>query len=91
MPDADNPMLFGTQKDYAWNAWQTAYGAGNGTGADRAEFDAWWERIAAQPSGSIRALMAAAWQEGDRSARMKAPTFDAWWQQIIDTQPKVTP
>lgn len=77
MSDPNNPMLFGTEKDYAWNAWQTAYGDGNGTGADQAEFEAWWQRATAQAWDSTKTLMMAAWQQGDQAARAKAPRFDA--------------
>ena len=89
--DPDNPVLFGTERDYAWNAWQTAYGAGSGTGADENEFSAWWERRAAKGWPSKRSLMAEAWTMGCRAALNKAPTFEEWWQQILDSQPAVTP
>lgn len=82
-----DPILFGTQRDYAWTAWQTAYGAGDGQGAHEDEFTAWWDVAVAAHWGSLEALMSAAWLAGSQAAAAKAPTFKAWWQSILDTQP----
>ena len=85
--DPNNPQLFGTQRDYAWNAWQTAFGVGNGTGADEAEFQKWWEVAVTSRWDSTKTLMLSAWSMGAAAAAAKAPTFAAWWQQIVDAQP----
>lgn len=85
-----DPILFGTQRDYAWTAWQTAYGAGDGQGANEAEFTAWWEGVHNYTWQSVELMLHAAWTAGAQAAAAKAPTFKAWWQSILDTQP-VTP
>lgn len=75
-------ILFGTQLDYAWDAWQRAFGPQ----PVRARFDAWWTNVAlTKPWSTLYALMYAAWLAGanDRNGT----GFDSWWQEILDKQP----
>lgn len=84
MSDPDNPILSGTQMDYAWDAWQKAQFPGT---ANRSEFDAWWSTALTKQWPSVKALMQAAWD----GSRALCPTFDMWWKQILDDQPVTTP
>lgn len=86
---SDLQLYGGTPRDFAWQAWQTAYGMGDGQGADEKEFQAWWD----SPRGDypLRTVMLTAWNAGAVAAMDKAPTFEAWWKMILDTQPVVKP
>lgn len=91
MTDKDNPILFGTEKDYAWNAWQKAFDAGKLL-PSRERFDAWWRDVALVVSWPhIKNLLDAAWKAGvmDRSAQGYSG-FNSWWQEILDKQPVIT-
>lgn len=93
MADDNNPVLFGTQKDYAWDAWQKAFDAGPGTSLpDPEKFNAWWNNVGTKVMfATTRDMMFSAWAAGitDRIQACNAG-FPAWWQQILDSQPKTT-
>lgn len=85
----DNPTLYGTQRDYALDAWRTACGSEDG-------FAHWWDSIAVVgPWHSTRELMAAAWSAAPCNPAIDDPAplarFEAWWRQILDGQPKEKP
>jgi hypothetical protein len=88
-PDPENPVLFGTQRDYAWNAWQSAFDAGKLL-PDSAKFHAWWNDFGVTVQWkSVHEMMQAAWGKGvqDRNEQCTAG-FDAWWQHVLaDAQP----
>jgi hypothetical protein len=88
----DNPQLPGTQKDVAWNAYQTAFGAltfpdGGTLQVDRSKFELWWQSVATQRWVDVRSLMIVAWTAGTNArAEAVADAFDTWWQQIVNAQ-----
>ena len=89
-PDA-NPMLFGTEKDYAWDAWQKAFDAGTRL-PDHEKFLKWFDEVYLKLGAfSMRDRFHAAWGVGvqDRNEQCTSG-FNAWWQEILDTQPKVS-
>lgn len=87
MSDSDNPILFGTEKDVAWAAWQSAFDAGPGTLLpDRAKFEKYFDeayRVLAE--FSLRDRMNSAWNSGvlDRNEQGTSG-FNSWWQKIVD-------
>jgi hypothetical protein len=79
----DKPQLFGTQKDYAWNAWQAAFDAGTLL-PDRDKFETWWTEFGLTIVWkSTREMMQAAWGKGvaDRHEQGLAG-FNAWWAEV---------
>lgn len=92
---SSDPILSGTEKEYAWDAWQKAFGISFGGGSilpDHEKFVAWWEVTGSRVAWlSKRELMQSAWQAGvyDRLEQSTAG-FNAWWQEILDTQPVAT-
>lgn len=88
MSDPNNPTLFGTEKDYAWNAYQSAFDAGTLL-PDRKRFEQYFDEVYAKLGAfSLRDRMQSAWNVGVQH-RNEACTagFIAWWQNILDTQP----
>lgn len=82
---ASDPVLFGTQKDIAWSAWQAAFDAG-ALLPDHEKFEAWWEMFGLRVQWKdSREMMHAAWGKGvqDRNEQGTAG-FDAWWQMIVN-------
>lgn len=76
-----DPMLFGTQMDYAWDAWKKA-SSGSSRPASNEEFKAWWDGHACTTHWtSLYEMMHAAWNAGAQEG------FTAWWQGILDSQP----
>lgn len=75
-----DPILWGTQMEFAWDAWQKAFDAGI-LKPDRARFDTWWESVALHESWrELRELFQAAWiaAANDRNIQCTAG-FDAWF------------
>lgn len=87
--DPENPVLSGTQKDVAWDAWQSAFDAGK-LMPDHTKFLAWWDEFGVTVQWkSVYEMMQAAWGKGvqDRNEQCTAG-FALWWQQILaDAQP----
>jgi hypothetical protein len=86
------PILFGTEKDYAWDAWRKANDE-DGLSPDRAKFNAWWDSVALARTwtGGMRELFEAAWNASvDEHAKFLRSGYAAWWQEILDKQPVVT-
>lgn len=77
MTDPLNPHLFGTQKEYAWDAWKTKVAP---LTPSKELFDQWWEGAANQRWNSVRDLMIAAWN----NAVAEQTTFDGWWNAIVE-------
>jgi hypothetical protein len=88
MSEPKTPQLFGTEKDYAWDAWQKAFDAGTLL-PDRAKFEKYFDevylKLGAYP---LRERLNSAWNSGvlDRNEQGTAG-FNAWWQEILDSQP----
>lgn len=88
--DSDNIIIFGTQKEYAWDDWQKAFDAGAHL-PDHQAFLTWWDNTALTTRwNDLRGMMEAAWIMGvqDRTTQT-GHGFNSWWQEIIDTQPVV--
>lgn len=85
------PTLFGTEKDYAWNAWQKAFDAG-ALLPDHEKFVAWFDEVYLKlGSFGLHDRLHAAWGAGvqDRNEQCTAG-FNSWWQEILDSQPKTS-
>jgi hypothetical protein len=82
------PILFGTQKDYAWDAFQTAFDAGKLL-PDRTYFETWWTEVGLTVQWKdLRQMFEAAWGSGVQCRNIACTAgFNAWWQQILDAQP----
>lgn len=83
-PNLD-PVLFGTQKQVAWAAWQAAFDAGRYL-PDLEKFQTWWREFGLTVRwGHIREMMQAAWGKGvqDRNEQCTAG-FNSWWQALVD-------
>ena len=88
---AVDPILFGTEKQYAWDAYQKAFDAG-ALLPDHGKFSTWFDEVYLKlGEWPMRERMHAAWGAGvqDRNIACTAG-FNAWWQEILDTQPKIT-
>jgi len=75
-----DPVIWGTQKEFAWDAWQKAFDAG-ALKPDRQRFEKWWEEVALHTSWTeLREMMQWAWLTGvyDRNVQCTAG-FDAWF------------
>lgn len=81
------PIFFGTEMDYAWDAFQKAYDGGKRQ-PERADFDDWWERVALQTKWEDKQhLMDGAWQEGVYCRnRDNTAAFNVYW----DNRPCLT-
>jgi hypothetical protein len=88
---AGDPILFGTEKDYAWDAYQKGYGDGKLT-PNCEKFDRYFDEVYLKLAAySLHDRMNSAWNVGVMHRNEEATAgFDAWWQEILDTQPKVT-
>lgn len=86
-----DPILFGTERDYAWDAYQKAFDAGKLL-PDRTKCDAWWEIALKVAWKDLHEMMSGAWGSGvqDRNEQGTAG-FNAWWQEILDKQPVTKP
>ncbi len=84
----ENPILFGTQKDYAWDAWQKAFDAGTLLPA-RDRFETWWTEVGLTVEWKdLREMMQAAWGSGVQDHNIACTAgFNSWWQEILDKQP----
>ena len=81
----ENPILFGTQRDYAYSAFSRAY-CGKLTFDDAevtALFARFWDNLPA-PITDERSLFEMAWMAGASAA------FNAWYMEILKGQPTVT-
>lgn len=81
-----DPTLFGTERDYARDAYQKAFG----DGAARAKFETYFDEIYLKLGAfSLHDRMQSAWSRGvlDRNEQATAG-YAAWWQQILDSQPR---
>lgn len=78
----ENPTIYGTQKDYAYDAFSRGY-CGKLTFDDatmRAQFEVWWNALPA-PIADEHELFKLAWIEG------AALSFNAWYMEILKAQP----
>ncbi len=92
MANDGDPMLMGTEKDYAWDAWQRAFGEGRVLLPDRAKFEKYFDEIyRVLADFSLHDRLQSAWNSGvlDRNEQGTAG-FNAWWQQILDSQPVIS-
>jgi len=83
------PILFGTQKDYAWDAYQSGFGKGGVLLPDRADFEDWWNMFGLGVQWQdLREMFHAAWGKGVQNRNVQGTAgYDAWWQEILDKQP----
>lgn len=83
-----DPVLFGTEHDYAWDAYQKAFDAGQLL-PDRAKFNAWFDEVYLQLGAyPMRERFNAAWGAGVQERNIQCTAgYDAWWQEILDKQP----
>ena len=90
MADKD-PMLFGTEKDYAWDAYQKGFGAGETP--SEAKFEKYFNDVYLKLANySLHDRMQSAWNVGVRHRNeLSTAGFDAWWQVILDSQPVTGP
>jgi hypothetical protein len=86
--DPSTPILFGTEKDYAWDAYQKGYGDGK-LSPDRERFKKYFDEVYLQLGAfSLQDRMRSAWNVGVRDRNEDATAgYDAWWQEILDSQP----
>lgn len=86
-----DPILFGTQKDYAWDAWRTAScRRPEDETISKKHFEEWWDSYLSNvPKFSLEDLFRAAWNTG--ASNTDKIKFESWWQEILDKQPGETP
>ena len=87
-----DPVLFGTEKDYAWNAWQSAFDAGGTLLPDHDKFEKYFDEVYLKLGAySLHDRLMSAWNAGvlDRNEQGTAG-FNAWWQEILDKHPVTT-
>ena len=86
-----DPILFGTERDYAWDAYQKAFDAGTLL-PDPMKFEAYFNEVYLKlGSFSLHDRMQSAWGRGVQDRNEACTTgFNAWWQQILDSQPKTS-
>jgi hypothetical protein len=86
-----DPILFGTEKDYAWDAYEKAFDA-NALQPDHAVFDKWFDDVYLQlGSYSLHDRLHAAWGAGVQARNIACTVgFGAWWQKILDSQPVIS-
>lgn len=85
-----DPILLGTEKDYAWDAWQKAFDAGELL-PDHAKFLAWFDEVYLKLGAySLHDRLHAAWCAGVQDRNEQGTrSFNAWWQEILDSQPQI--
>lgn len=86
-----DPILFGTEKDYAWDAYQKAFDGGvhqPNPAAFEKYFDEVYLKLGAFP---LAERLQSAWNSGVL-AHNEASTaaFSGWWEGILASQPVVT-
>lgn len=87
MADIKDPILFGTEKDYAWDAYRRGFGAG--ADVDRSRFETYFDEVYLKLGAySLHDRMNSAWNVGVMHRNeLGTGGFAAWWQQILDSQP----
>ena len=84
-----DPILYCTEKQAAWDAWQSAFDAGKLL-PDHEKFERWFDEVYLKLGAySLHDRMQAAWGSGvmDRNEQCTAG-YNEWWQAILDGQPK---